>query len=132
MFRSCFVSTFVLALTRRLVPVSKSYHRRLPGELVSTQSTRGGCVRRLRRKRIGTPSFCLITWLWVLFNFSQKKKSMKAGFCTHRNTERPKSTSHSQLKAVEGLLASWGHQDLSFPITVTLILAPAHGRSRPQ
>lgn len=37
MFRSRFVSTFVLALTRRLVPVSKSYHRRRPGELVSTQ-----------------------------------------------------------------------------------------------
>lgn len=132
-FRSCFVSTFGLALMRRLVPVSKSYHRRRSGELMSTPSTRRGCVCRLRRERLRTPYFCLITWLWVVFNFSQKKKSKKAGFCMHKSPQRgPKSISHRQLMAAQGLLASRGHQDLSFPTTVSLILEPAYGRSRPQ
>lgn len=74
-----------------------------------------------RGKHTRTPSFCSITWPWVLFN-SPKKKSMKARFSTHRNTLEARGAPKVPVAAAEGCTwASWGQQDLSLP------MVPAHG-----
>lgn len=65
----------------------------------------------------------MITWLWVLFNFSQEEIYEGRVLRAQEHTEGPQSISHSQLKAMQGCLASWHHQNPSFPTRVSLILA---------
>lgn len=104
------------------MPVSKSYHRRLPQAAgPSQQSTGQGCVHRLEGSTLEHRPFVPLPG-YGSYLISPKKKSMKARFSTHRNTLEARGAPKVPVAAAEGCTwASWGQQDLSLP------MVPAHG-----